>query len=108
MAKVLIKTSEGDIKVYIGDSIHAAFAGKVRIVRYDRGGYGKYIVIRHNNGLETIYGSPFRDLIHIPCQTPARFPLHQKKPGRIYAQVFDRFTPQFIDILFPESSISIS
>ena len=31
----------------------------------------------------------FRDLIHIPCQTPARFPLHQKKPGRIYAQVFD-------------------
>ena len=32
----------------------------------------------------------------------------QKKPGRIYAQVFDRFTPQFIDILFPESSISIS
>ena len=33
--------------------------------------------------------SPFRDLIPIPCQTPARFPLHQKKPGRIYAQVFD-------------------
>ena len=32
---------------------------------------------------------PFRDRIHIPCQTPARFPLHQKKPGRIYAQVFD-------------------
>ena len=45
-----------DIKVYIGDSIHAAFSGKVRIVRYDRGGYGKFIVIRHNNGLETIYG----------------------------------------------------
>ena len=33
--------------------------------------------------------SPFRNLIPIPCQTPARFPLHQKKPGRIYAQVFD-------------------
>lgn len=45
-----------DIKVYIGDSIRAAFAGKVRIVRYEGGGYGKYIVIRHNNGLETIYG----------------------------------------------------
>ncbi len=28
----------------------------------------------------------FRDLIPIPCQTPARFPLHQKKPGRIYAR----------------------
>ena len=45
-----------DIKVYIGDTIRAAFSGKVRIVRYERGGYGKYIVIRHNNGLETIYG----------------------------------------------------
>ena len=45
-----------DIKVYIGDSIRAAFSGKVRVVRYEGGGYGKYIVIRHNNGLETIYG----------------------------------------------------
>ena len=45
-----------DIKVYIGDTIRAAFAGKVRVVRYERRGYGKYIVIRHHNGLETIYG----------------------------------------------------
>ncbi len=45
-----------DIKVYIGDSIRAAFSGKVRIVRYEGGGYGKYVVIRHYNGLETIYG----------------------------------------------------
>jgi LysM repeat protein len=45
-----------DIKVYIGDTIRAAFSGKVRIVRYEAAGYGKYVVIRHNNGLETIYG----------------------------------------------------
>ncbi len=45
-----------DIKVYIGDTIRAAFAGKVRIVNYERRGYGKYVVIRHDNGLETIYG----------------------------------------------------
>lgn len=45
-----------DIKVYIGDTIRAAFSGKVRIVKYERRGYGKYIVIRHYNGLETIYG----------------------------------------------------
>ena len=45
-----------DIKVYIGDTIRAAFSGKVRVVKYEGGGYGKYIVIRHNNGLETIYG----------------------------------------------------
>lgn len=45
-----------DIKVYTGDTIVSAFDGKVRIVRYDAGGYGKYVVIRHPNGLETIYG----------------------------------------------------
>ena len=47
-----------DIKVYIGDTIRAAFTGKVRIVKNEgaRKGFGKYIVIRHDNGLETIYG----------------------------------------------------
>ena len=52
-----------DIKVYIGDTIRAAFSGKVRIVRYEGGGYGKYIVIRHNNGLETIYGHLSKQLV---------------------------------------------
>ena len=52
-----------DIKVYIGATIRAAFSGKVRIVRYEAGGYGKYIVIRHNNGLETIYGHLSKQLV---------------------------------------------
>lgn len=52
-----------DIKVYIGDTIRAAFDGKVRIVRYERAGYGKYIVIRHYNGLETIYGHLSKQLV---------------------------------------------
>ena len=52
-----------DIKVYIGDTIRAAFAGKVRIVKYERAGYGKYIVIRHPNGLETIYGHLSKQLV---------------------------------------------
>lgn len=52
-----------DIKVYIGDTIRAAFSGRVRIVRYEAGGYGKYIVIRHNNGLETIYGHLSKQLV---------------------------------------------
>ena len=47
-----------DIKVQIGDTIRAAFDGKVRIVKNQgrRRGYGKYVVIRHENGLETVYG----------------------------------------------------
>ena len=52
-----------DIKVYIGDTIRAAFSGKVRIVRYEAGGYGKYIVISHPNGLETIYGHLSEQLV---------------------------------------------
>ena len=52
-----------DIKVYIGDTIRAAFSGKVRIVRYEAGGYGNYIVIRHRNGLETIYGHLSKQLV---------------------------------------------
>ncbi len=52
-----------DIKVYIGDTIRAAFTGKVRIVRYEANGYGNYVVIRHDNGLETIYGHLSRHLV---------------------------------------------
>lgn len=52
-----------DIKVYIGDTIRAAFAGKVRIVRYEANGYGNYVVIRHYNGLETIYGHMSKHLV---------------------------------------------
>lgn len=53
-----------DIKVYIGDTIRAAWSGKVRVVKYDGSGYGKYIVIRHSNGLETIYGHLSKQLVH--------------------------------------------
>ena len=52
-----------DIKVYIGDTIKAAFSGKVRIVDYEPGGYGNYVVIRHNNGLETVYGHLSKQLV---------------------------------------------
>lgn len=47
-----------DLKVQVGDTIYAAFDGKVRIVRNQgrRKGYGLYVVIRHNNRLETVYG----------------------------------------------------
>lgn len=52
-----------DVKVNIGDTIVSAFDGKVRIVKYERRGYGKYIVIRHSNGLETIYGHLSKQMV---------------------------------------------
>ena len=54
-----------DLKVQVGDTIRAAFAGKVRIVQDEgrRKGYGKYVVIRHSNGLETVYGHLSKQLV---------------------------------------------
>lgn len=58
------RTHKGiDLKVYIGDTIVAAFDGKVRIVGYDANGWGYYVCIRHANGLETLYGHLSRQLV---------------------------------------------
>lgn len=52
-----------DIKVQTGDSIHAAWGGQVRIVGWDPRGYGYYVLLRHDNGLETIYGHLSKPLV---------------------------------------------
>ncbi len=66
-----------DIKVYIGDTIRSAFSGKVRIVKNEgaRKGYGKYVVIRHNNGLETIYGHLSKQLVRENQEVKAGEPI---------------------------------
>lgn len=64
-----------DIKVYIGDTIRSAFSGKVRIVRYEAGGYGNYVVIRHPNGLETIYGHLSKQLVEQNQEVKAGEPI---------------------------------
>jgi murein DD-endopeptidase MepM/ murein hydrolase activator NlpD len=45
-----------DLRLTVGDTVRSAFSGKVRIIDYEARGYGNYIVIRHDNGLETVYG----------------------------------------------------
>ena len=52
-----------DGKVQRGDTIRAAFDGKVRYVSYQRRGYGNYVVIRHANGLETLYAHLTKKLV---------------------------------------------
>ena len=54
-----------DIKAYLGDTIYAAFSGKVRVVKYDPKGYGNVIVIRHYNGLETVYGHLSKQIVKV-------------------------------------------
>jgi hypothetical protein len=60
-----------DLDVEIGDSILASFDGIVRVARYDRSGYGNFIVLRHYNGLETLYGHMSRLAIGIGDQVRA-------------------------------------
>lgn len=56
-----------DIKVYTGDTIVSAWEGKVRVVKFDPNGWGKYILIRHPNGLETLYAHLSKQLV-VPNQ----------------------------------------
>ena len=44
-----------DIRLRTGDPVRSAFAGTVRVAGR-MGGYGNCIVVRHPNGLETLYG----------------------------------------------------
>lgn len=45
-----------DIKLNVGDTVRACFDGKVRVARYNPGGFGYFVIVRHDNGLETLYG----------------------------------------------------
>ena len=52
-----------DIRLAKKDSVRAAFNGIVRIIQNDRHGYGRVVVIRHANGLETLYGHLSKELV---------------------------------------------
>ncbi|OWP63091.1 peptidase M23 [Hymenobacter amundsenii] len=45
-----------DLDLETGDSVKTAFDGVVRLVKWDGSGYGNYVLVRHYNGIETLYG----------------------------------------------------
>ena len=47
-----------------GDAVKAMFAGRVRLA-YKHHEYGNIIVIRHDNGLETVYGDNAQNLVKV-------------------------------------------
>ncbi len=63
-----------DLKVYRGDTVKCAFDGTVRITRRERG-YGYFVVVRHNNGLETLYGHLDKILVKNDQEIKAGEPL---------------------------------
>lgn len=53
-----------DIKLENGDPVSAAFDGVVRLARCYRG-YGNCVVVRHFNGIETLYGHLSKIQVHV-------------------------------------------
>lgn len=45
-----------DIQVEKGEPMVAAYPGKVIVSRFNKGGYGHYVIVEHENGLQTLYG----------------------------------------------------
>lgn len=44
-----------DLDLSTGDTVRAAWGGKVRYAKYNTSGFGNLVIIRHHNGLETFY-----------------------------------------------------
>lgn len=63
-----------DIKLETGDTVVSAFDGKVRIARV-MSGYGKMVVVRHHNGLETVYAHLSKIIVNINDEVKAGDPL---------------------------------
>lgn len=53
-----------DIKTFAGDTIRAAFPGEV-ILSGPHYGYGNCVIMRHANGLETLYSHNSRNLVKV-------------------------------------------
>ncbi len=53
-----------DIKTHVGDTTRAAFAGEV-ILSGPHYGYGYCVILRHANGLETLYSHHSRNLVRV-------------------------------------------
>ena len=64
-----------DVQVERGDTIYAAFDGKIRITAYQRRGYGHYVVIRHHNGIETLYAHLSKKLVEMNENVKAGDPI---------------------------------
>ena len=54
-----------DLHLHIGDSVVAAYPGKVVVSKYNRRGYGNYVMIEHANGTRTLYGHLQKRLVEV-------------------------------------------
>ncbi|MBM3430581.1 MAG: LysM peptidoglycan-binding domain-containing protein [Bacteroidetes bacterium] len=53
-----------DLDLETGDTVYASWSGKVRYAKYNEGGYGNLVIIRHPNSLETYYAHLSKFLVY--------------------------------------------
>ena len=63
-AELVNNNSELEISTTKGDAVKAMFPGVVRLSKHNAP-FGNVIVIRHDNGLETVYGYNAQNLVHV-------------------------------------------
>jgi murein DD-endopeptidase MepM/ murein hydrolase activator NlpD len=54
-----------DLKSFTGDTVCAAFDGRVRFASNIRNGYGNLVIVRHYNGIETYYSHLSKILVNV-------------------------------------------
>ena len=64
VGKATVKDSELEITTNKGDAVKAMFDGTVRLSRHISG-HGNAIVVRHSNGLETVYARNAENLVKV-------------------------------------------
>ena len=57
-----------DVNVIKDEPVVAAYPGEVTMSRYNKGGYGNYVLIKHPNGLETLYAHLSKRLLKVGDQ----------------------------------------
>lgn len=60
------KTADNTLKITTskGDAVKAMFGGRIRLSKHIQG-HGNVIVVRHDNGLETVYGHNAQNLVKV-------------------------------------------
>lgn len=96
-----------DIGARFGDTIYSAFDGKVRVATYNPRGYGNFVVIRHYNGLETLYAHMSRITVktndYVKSGQPIGLAGSTGRSTGVHLHFETRFCGQAID---PEEMIS--
>ena len=54
-----------DVNVIKDEPVVAAYPGEVIMSRYNKGGYGNYVLIKHPNGLQTLYAHLSKRLLKV-------------------------------------------